>query len=203
MTTLGILGSGKGSNFAALLRSLPPSARVGIVLSDNPEAGILSLAREAGIPCGTIEEPRYRTRLSEDVEQGVADRLVEAGVGLVVLAGYMRLVKQPLLRAFPRRIINIHPSLLPAFPGLEAWKQALDAGVAETGCTVHFVDEGMDTGEIIAQSRVPVLPTDSAASLHARIQEAEHRLLPAVVADLCGRLDSRNEFPGWQTTFFR
>lgn len=188
MVTLGILGSGKGSNFAALLRALPWNARVGLVLSDNPEAGILALAREADIPCDTIPETRYRTRLSEAVEQAVADRLLEAGVGLVVLAGYMRLVKAPLLSAFPRRIINIHPSLLPAFPGLEAWKQAIDAGVPESGCTVHYVDAGMDTGEIIAQSRVPVLPTDSPATLHARIQEAEHRLLPAVVADLCDRL---------------
>lgn len=188
MVTLGILGSGKGSNFAAILRDPPRDAQFGIVLSDNPQAGILSIAREAGIPADVITETRYRTRLSEDVEEAVARRLVAAGVDLVVLAGYMRLVKSPLLRAFPRRIINIHPSLLPAFPGLEAWKQALDAGVAETGCTVHFVDEGMDTGEIIARAGVPVLPGDTPSSLHARIQQAEHHLLPAVVADLCGRI---------------
>jgi len=188
MVTLGILGSGKGSNFAAVLRDPPRDARFGIVLSDNPQAGILSIAREAGIPADVITETRYRTRLSEDVEEAVARRLAAAGVDLVVLAGYMRLVKSPLLRAFPRRIINIHPSLLPAFPGLEAWQQAIDAGVAETGCTVHFVDEGMDTGEIIARASVSVLPGDTPASLHARIQQAEHRLLPAVVADLCGRI---------------
>ena len=100
---------------------------------------------------------------------------------LVVLAGYMRMVKEPLLEAFPGRIINIHPSLLPEFPGLEAWKQALAAGVAETGCTVHWVDRGMDTGPIIAQRRVPVLPGDTAETLHARIQAEEHRVLPDVV----------------------
>ena len=100
----------------------------------------------------------------------------------VVLAGYMRIIKSPLLEKFPRRIINIHPSLLPTFPGLEAWKQALEAGASETGCTVHYVDAGMDTGEIIAQERVPVHGDDTPVTLHARIQEAEHRLLPAVVA---------------------
>jgi phosphoribosylglycinamide formyltransferase-1 len=99
----------------------------------------------------------------------------------------MRLVKSPMLEAFPRRIINIHPSLLPAFPGLEAWKQALAAGVEKTGCTVHFVDGGMDTGEIIAQSEVPVLPGDTAETLHARIQEAEHRLYPEVIARFARR----------------
>ena len=101
-----------------------------------------------------------------------------------VLAGYMRMIKPPLLAAFPRRIVNIHPSLLPAFPGLEAWKQALAAGVPETGCTVHYVDAGMDTGEIIAQRAVPVLPDDTAETLHARIQVAEHEIYPEVLAGL-------------------
>jgi phosphoribosylglycinamide formyltransferase-1 len=110
--------------------------------------------------------------------------LQAAGVELVVLAGFMRLVKAPLLRAFPRRIINVHPSLLPKYPGLEAWKQALAAGETWTGCTVHYVDEGMDTGEIIAQRQVPILPGDTPASLHARIQVAEHALLPDVIARL-------------------
>jgi phosphoribosylglycinamide formyltransferase-1 len=99
----------------------------------------------------------------------------------------MRLVKTQMLEAFPRRIINIHPSLLPAFPGLEAWRQALEARVEKTGCTVHFVDGGMDTGEIIAQNEVPVLPGDTAESLHARIQDAEHRLYPEVIARFARR----------------
>jgi phosphoribosylglycinamide formyltransferase-1 len=128
--------------------------------------------------------------LSEGVEVRLAERLVASGAELVVLAGWMRMLKEPLLAAFPRRVINIHPSLLPAFPGLEAWKQALAAGAAKTGCTVHFVDGGMDTGEVIAQSEVPVLPGDSAETLHARIQEAEHALYPEVV----GRF-ARRELP--------
>jgi len=114
--------------------------------------------------------------------EGCAPR--EAGVELVILAGWMRMIKAPLLAAFPRRIINIHPSLLPVFPGLEAWKQALAAGVSETGCTVHYVDEGMDSGEIIAQCRVPVLPGDTPERLHARIQVAEHELYPEVLRQL-------------------
>ena len=99
----------------------------------------------------------------------------------------MRLLKEPMVTAFPRRIINIHPSLLPKFPGLAAWQQALDAGETEAGCTVHYVDLGMDTGPTIAQESVPVFPHDTAGTLHARIQEAEHRLYPQVIADLAGR----------------
>ena len=191
MVKLGVLGSGKGSNFAALLAGISSGqipASVEIVLSDNAEAGILDLARNANIPAGTIDESRFKTRLSDDVEASVAERLKAANVELLVLAGYMRMVKTPLLEAFPHRMINIHPSLLPQFPGLEAWKQALQAGATETGCTVHYVDDGMDTGEIIAQERVAILPGDSAMSLHARIQEAEHRLLPRVVAEICAEI---------------
>ena len=185
MIRLGILGSGKGSNFAALLGKMPRNAEVAIVLSDRADSGILRIAAERGIPWDVIHESRRKARLSEEVEAQVVKKLREAGVHLVVLAGFMRLLGRLMLDAYPRRIINIHPSLLPAFRGLEAWKQALDAGVQETGCTVHFVDEGMDTGEIIAQERVPVLEGDTPEVLHARIQEAEHRLLPQVVADLC------------------
>ncbi len=193
MVKLGILGSGKGSNFASLLAGISSGqiqATVEIVMSDNPHAGILDLARRADIRAEVIHEPRFKTRLSEDVESLVAKTLKSAHVELLVLAGYMRMVKKPLLEAFPRRMINIHPSLLPQFPGLEAWKQALESGASETGCTVHYVDDGMDTGELIAQERVPILPDDTAASLHARIQEAEHRLLPRVVADICQALAS-------------
>jgi phosphoribosylglycinamide formyltransferase-1 len=182
---IGILGSGKGSNFRALLSEIQAGrldAEPVLVLADVEGAGILELAQGAGIPCEVIREPKFRTKLSPEVEAGVVRRLREAGVELVVLAGYMRMVKAPLLEAFPRRIINIHPALLPAFPGLEAWRQALEAGVAKTGCTVHFVDSGMDSGEIIAQAEVPVLPGDTAETLHARIQVEEHKLYPAVVA---------------------
>jgi phosphoribosylglycinamide formyltransferase 1 len=191
MVRIGVLGSGKGSNFKALLDarregSLP--AEFVIVASDNPRAGILDLAKGAGIPCHLIEEPAFRTRLSPGVEERLAGALRDAGCEMLVLAGYMRMVKAPLLDAFPDRILNIHPSLLPAFPGLDAWRQALEAGALHSGCTVHMVDSGMDTGRILAQRTVPVLPGDTPGSLHARIQQAEHELLPATVAAFCRSL---------------
>jgi phosphoribosylglycinamide formyltransferase-1 len=158
-----------------------------LAISDHPEAGLLSLAENLGVATQVVSEPKFRTRLSDEVEARLVEDIRASGAELIVLAGWMRLVKSPMLEAFPRRIINIHPSLLPAFPGLEAWKQALAAGVEKTGCTVHFVDGGMDTGEIIAQSEVPVLPGDTAETLHARIQEAEHRLYPEVIARFARR----------------
>ncbi len=184
---LGILGSGKGSNFAAILRAIQAGdldAEAAIVISDVPGAGILKLAAEAGIPAHTLIEPRYKSRLSPEVEARLAELLQGAQVDYVVLAGYMRVVKAPLLEAFPRRIVNIHPSLLPNFRGLEAWRQAVEAGAEKSGCTVHYVDAGVDTGEILAQSEVPVLSDDTAESLHARIQAAEHHLYPAVIRQL-------------------
>ena len=156
-------------------------ARIALVLSDNPGAYILERARKRGIPTGVIDCRGFKTKYPEEAQQETADRLREAGVELVCLAGFLRLVKRPLLDAFPERIINIHPSLLPAFPGLESWKQALEAGVSETGCTVHYVDDGMDTGPVIIQEKVPVLADDTAATLHARIQVVEHRLYPEAV----------------------
>jgi len=185
---LGVLGSGKGSNFRAILEAIQQhtlDAEAVLVLSDHADAGILTLAREAGIPAEFIAEPRFKTRLSEEVERDLVEKLKAARVDLVVLAGYMRMVKSPLLEAFPRRIINIHPSLLPKFPGIEAWRQALEAGEEVTGCTVHYVDHGMDTGEIIDRLQVPILPGDTAESLHARIQVAEHELYPRVLRNLC------------------
>lgn len=185
MLTLGVIGSGKGSNFAAILDAMDagelPGVRVGVVVSDVPDAGILRLARERGLPAHALPPGRFKTKLEPEAEQALADRLRAHGVDLVVLAGFMRLVKAPLLAAFPGRIINLHPSLLPAFPGLRAWEQALAAGVAATGCTVHLVDAGMDTGEILAQARVLVEPGDTPETLHARIQAAEHRLYPEVI----------------------
>ena len=184
---LGILGSGSGSNMQAILNAIDAGtldARIGIVLSDHMDAFILERAHRRGIPTGLIDCGDFITRFPADAQAATAAKLKAAGVELVCLAGFLRLVKRPLLEAFPRRIINIHPSLLPAFPGLESWKQALAAGVAETGCTVHFVDEGMDTGPVILQERVPVLPTDTPATLHARIQEVEHRLYPAAIRSL-------------------
>jgi len=182
---LGVLGSGKGSNFVAIADAIDAgqiNAEIVFVGSDVPTAGILEHARARGLRTEYFNPGRFKTKLEPEVEERLVKTLMEAGVELLVLAGYMRMVKAPLLEAYPYRIINIHPSLLPAFPGLAAWKQAFDAGVKETGCTVHFVDAGMDTGPIIAQSRVPVLPEDTAETLHARIQKAEHQLYPAVVA---------------------
>jgi phosphoribosylglycinamide formyltransferase-1 len=181
---LGVLGSGSGSNMQAILDAIDAGAldaRIALVLSDNPDAYILERARKRGIETGIIDCHGFKTKFPEEAQQETADRLKAAGVEMVCLAGFLRLVKKPLLDAFPSRIINIHPALLPAFPGLEAWKQALEAGVAETGATVHFVDEGMDTGPVILQERVPVMPGDTAESLHARIQVAEHRLYPAAI----------------------
>ena len=187
MLRLGVLGSGKGSNFRAIADAIARGeleAEVRVVISDVASAGILELARARGLRAEFVEPGRFKTKLEPEAEQRVVELLQNAGVEWVVLAGYMRMIKPPLLEAFPRRIINIHPSLLPAFPGLEAWRQALAIGVPETGCTVHYVDAGMDTGEIIAQSRVPVLPGDTAETLHARIQVAEHALYSAVLAAL-------------------
>lgn len=181
---IAVLGSGKGSNFRSILHAILAGqlrAKPVLAISDVPGAGILTLADNLGVPNLVIEEKKFRTRLSEHVELALAETLRSSGAELIVLAGYMRVVKQPLLDAFPRRIVNIHPSLLPAFPGLEAWKQAIQAGVKTTGCTVHFVDSGIDSGEIIAQSEVSVLPGDTPETLHARIQESEHLLYPEVI----------------------
>ena len=163
-------------------------ARIAIVLSDRPEAFILERARRHGIATGVIDCGALRTKFPVEAQVATAARLKAAGVELVCLAGFLRLVKHPLLDAFPNRILNIHPALLPAFPGLESWKQALDAGVSESGCTVHCVDEGMDTGPIILQERVPILPGDTPESLHARIQVVEHRLYPAAISRLAATL---------------
>jgi phosphoribosylglycinamide formyltransferase-1 len=187
MLKIGVLGSGKGSNFRAIAEAIDRgelAAETRIVLSDVADAGVLKLARARGLRAEFVEPGRFRTRMEPEAEQHLVSLLHEAGAEWIVLAGYMRMIKAPLLEAFPRRIINIHPSLLPAFPGLQAWEQALAAGVPETGCTVHYVDAGMDTGDIIDQRRVPVLPDDTAESLHARIQVAEHELYPAVLRRL-------------------
>src|SRR5881227_564567 len=191
---IGILGSGKGSNCRAILeriRSGQMAAETRLVVSDVFDAPILDLAREFGVANAYLPPGRFRTRLEPETEEQLVKMLRDAGVELVVLAGFMRVLHEPMLQAFPRRIINIHPSLLPNFPGLEAWKQALAAGESVTGCTVHYVDEKIDHGDIIAQREVQILPNDTAESLHARIQIAEHELYPAVIAKLCRENDRR------------
>jgi phosphoribosylglycinamide formyltransferase-1 len=181
---IGILGSGKGSNCRAILeqiRAQKLAADARLIVSDVFDAGILDIAREFAVPNAYLPPGKFRTRFEPAVEVELVKMLEEAGVELVVLAGFMRVLKEPMLNAFPRRIINMHPSLLPKFPGMEAWKQALAAGEKITGCTVHYVDSGIDSGEIIAQRKVPVLPNDTSESLHARIQIAERELYPEVI----------------------
>lgn len=182
---LGVLGSGKGSNFVAIAEAITAGkipAEVGIVLSDIESAGILEHARQRNLPARFIAPGKFRTKLDEDAERAYVAALQESKVNLIVLAGFMRVLKGDFLRAFEGRIVNVHPSLLPSFPGLEAWKQALDYGVKTAGCTVHFVDAGVDSGAIIGQQPVPVLDDDTAATLHARIHAAEHELYPRCVA---------------------
>jgi phosphoribosylglycinamide formyltransferase-1 len=187
---IGILGSGKGSNCRAILESIRSgdlAAEARVVISDVLHAPILDIAREFSVANAYLPPGQLRTRLEPEVENELVNMLSEARVDLVVLAGFMRVLHAPMLKAFPRRIINIHPSLLPKFPGLEAWKQALEAGEEVSGCTVHYVDEKIDHGEIIAQCEVRILPDDTAGSLHARIQMAERELYPAVIAEFSER----------------
>ena len=182
---LAVLGSGKGSNFVALQEAIVAGkleATIALVISDLPDATILARAKAFGLPTATLPPSPFKTKLSPEGEIALVQLLQDHAIDWVVLAGYMRVVKDPLLHVYPNRIINIHPSLLPAFKGLRAWEQALTAGVKETGCTVHFVNKDIDAGEIIAQQRVPVLEGDTPETLHARIQIAEHELFPLALA---------------------
>ena len=196
-----MLGSGKGSNLTAIAeasRAGTIPVEVAIVLSDVAEAGILAQARARGLAAEFIAPGKFRTKLDEEAERAYTSRLLGAEVDLVVLAGFMRILKGEFLRAFSLRVVNIHPSLLPAFPGLEAWKQALDYGVKVTGCTVHFVDQGMDSGPIIAQETVPIEQDDTPATLHARIQQAEQRLYPRCLGALAeGKLSVKGRHTSW------
>jgi len=190
---LGILGSGKGTNCRAILESIKSgalAAEVRVVISDVFDAPILDIAGEFSILNAYLPPGRFHTRLEPQAEIELVRMLRDAGVELVILAGFMRVLKAPMLQAFRRRILNIHPSLLPKFPGLDAWKQALAAGETVTGCTVHYVDEKIDHGDIIAQREVAILPNDTAESLHARIQIAEHALYPAVISEMCQKLSN-------------
>lgn len=190
---LGILGSGKGSNCRAILEQIHAGeldARCRIVISDVADAGIMKVAEEFHVRAIFLSPGRFRTKLEPESEEQLAQLLVAAGVELVVLAGFMRVLKAPMLAAFPRRIINLHPSLLPKYPGREAWRQALEAGEKTTGCTVHYVDAGVDTGEIIAQREVPILGSDTPEILHERIQKVERQLYPAVIAELASQVES-------------
>ena len=187
MFRIGILGSGKGSNFAAIADAVAAGkipAETAVVLGDVETAGILAQARERKVPAQFIPPGKFRTKLDEDAERAFVTALQNARVDLVVLAGFMRVLKGDILRAFEGRIVNIHPSLLPCFPGLESWRQALDHGVKVAGCTVHFVEAGVDSGAIIGQQAVLVRDDDTAETLHARIHAAEHELYPKCIAAL-------------------
>jgi phosphoribosylglycinamide formyltransferase 1 len=192
---IGILGSGKGSNCRAILeriRSGDLAAEARVVISDVLDAPILEIAREFSVANAYLPPGQFRTRLEPAAEEELVKMLLEAGVDLVVLAGFMRVLHAPMLKAFPQRVINIHPSLLPKFPGLEAWKQALAAGETLTGCTVHYVDEKIDHGQIIAQREVAILAEDTPESLQARIQIIERELYPAVIEQFCERYRAPN-----------
>lgn len=183
-----ILGSGTGSNAAALLKAwkaggLGPAEPVAII-SDQPDAPILKLGEPYGIPGRYLDPGRFRTKLSPEAEAAYIEAIRESGAALVVLAGFMRVIKAPFLEAFSKRIINLHPSLLPSFKGLDGIRQAFEYGVKVTGCTVHFVTGELDGGPIIDQVPVRIEETDTLESLSARVHAAEHRLLPDVVRRL-------------------
>jgi phosphoribosylglycinamide formyltransferase-1 len=179
---LAVLVSGAGSNLRAIAAAIDAGtcdATIALVASDKESAAALTFARERGIETAVVRPKDFADRAAWDV--ALADRVAVSAPDLVVLAGFMRIVGAPILARFPHRIVNVHPALLPSFPGTDGPAQAIAKGVRIAGCTVHLVDAGVDTGPILAQAAVPVLPNDDAHTLHARIQVYEHRLLPAVI----------------------
>lgn len=178
---VGVLASGSGSNFQALVEGLRGDASVTVaaLVGNVPGAGVFDRADKLHVPAVLMDHTKWPSR--EAFDEALVAELKLREVDLVCLAGYLRLVTPVFLRAFTGRVINVHPALLPSFPGLHAVRRALEAGVRVSGCTVHFVDEGTDTGPIIAQAAVPVMPGDDAVSLAARVQVQEHRLFPRVV----------------------
>ncbi len=179
---IAVLASGGGTNLQSIIdqqRAGTLDVDIALIISNNPDAGALRRAEQAGIAHACINHRDYTSRRQFD--QALVATLQQARVDLVVLAGFMRIISEVMLTAFPQRIINIHPALLPAFPGLNVQQQALDYGVRFSGCTVHFVDGGVDTGPIILQAVVPVLPADNAETLAARILEQEHKIYPLAI----------------------
>jgi phosphoribosylglycinamide formyltransferase 1 len=183
-----ILGSGRGSNAEAILQAQQAGrlgqARVAQIFSDRPDAGILALGPRFGVPASFVDPAPFKTKLEGPGEERFIEAIQAAQPDLVVLAGFMRVLKPKFLGAFAGRIINLHPSLLPAFPGLDGIGQAFRAGVKVTGCTVHHVTLEVDAGQIIEQARVPIAPGDTLETLTAKVHAAEHQLLPAVIARL-------------------
>lgn len=199
---LGILGSGSGSNMQSIVDAIEKGdldAEVRLVLADVSDAGILDRAKRHNIPCRYLDCAPWRTKLEGVAEAECIRLLKEVGCDTVVLAGFMRIVKPALLAAFPMRVLNIHPALLPAFPGVHSWKQALDYGCKVAGVTVHFVDAGTDSGPIIVQKCVPVMEDDTPETLHARIQVQEHIAYPEALRHLAAgrvRVEGRRVFVG-------
>lgn len=189
---LGVLGSGAGSNMQSIQDAIEDGtldAEIVCVVSDVPGARILDRAAESGIDAAYIDAAPFKTKLEGVAERKYIDYLEQHDVEVVVLAGFMRIIKPGFLSSFPNRVVNIHPALLPSFPGRDAWKQALDYGAKITGCTVHFVDAGTDTGPIILQKSVLVRDEDTPETLHARIQQQEHDAYPEALRLLAaGRL---------------
>jgi phosphoribosylglycinamide formyltransferase-1 len=179
---IAVLASGGGTNLQSIIDQQQCgklSVDIALVISNNPGAGALDRAQQAGINTLCINHRNHATR--ESFDQALVNALQQADIELVVLAGFMRIITPTMLKAFPHRIINIHPALLPAFPGLNVQQQAIDYGARFSGCTVHFVDAGVDTGPIIVQAVVPILPGDSAATLAERILKQEHRIYPQAI----------------------
>jgi phosphoribosylglycinamide formyltransferase-1 len=192
MLTIAVFGSGSGSNCQSLIDAIEAGtldAQIRLVISDRPDAKILERARRFNIPAIHLDCAPFKTKLDGEAQERAIELLRSHGVDTIVLAGFMRVVKPGLLEAFPGRVLNVHPALLPAFPGLRSWEQALNYGAKLAGCTVHFVDAGIDTGAIIIQKAVPVLDDDTPETLHARIQEQEHIAYPEALQWLAeGRL---------------
>ncbi|MBI5232881.1 MAG: phosphoribosylglycinamide formyltransferase [Deltaproteobacteria bacterium] len=182
MLTIGVLVSGSGTNLQAIIDAIDKkrlSADIAVVISDNPSAYALERAKTRGIPTVVITKEEFPQK--KPFDEKIAAVLNNHDVELVVLAGFMRILTDVILNAFPMRIINIHPSLLPSFPGLDVQKKTLDYGVRFSGCTVHLVDRGIDTGPIIIQAVVPVLDDDTVETLSKRILEEEHRIYPQAI----------------------
>ena len=179
---IGVLASGGGTNLQTLIDRCHDgslAAEIAVVISNNPDTKALQRAEAAGIPVLCINHRNFNDR--ESFDRAIVSALQDSKVELVVLAGFMRIITQDFIDAFPQRVINIHPALLPAFPGLHVQQQAIDYGARFSGCTVHFVDGGVDTGPIIIQAVVPVQPDDTAETLAARILEQEHRIYPKAI----------------------
>ncbi len=184
---IAVLASGRGSNFEALCRGDTGNGRISLLITDNENADVLQKASAFGVEALYLSPGRYRTKFDKTEEREWADLLLDRGIELICLAGLMRIIKGPILEEFEGRILNIHPSLLPAFPGLNSQKQALDYGVRITGCTVHYVDAGIDTGPVVLQKAVHVEDDDSLQTLSDRILQQEHIAYPEAVKFHCSR----------------